>query len=215
MKIDLHCHSEASHDCSTPLELIPGRCRAQGIKVQAITDHDEVWGARKLAGSSDLVVIVGEEVSTRDGELIGLFLQERIEPGLSAERTVEAVREQGGLVLLPHGFDPLKRYRLRPEVRDRLADRIDIVEGFNTRVSLPFWNSRAVGWALARGLPLSGGSDAHTLRDVGSAWVEVPERRIEGPEDLLEALADVRPAGRWVHPLPALAYKLWDRFRRR
>jgi predicted metal-dependent phosphoesterase TrpH len=116
MKVDLHCHSEASADCVTPIPLMPERCLERDIRVQAITDHNEIWGAQKLrdlvaAEQLPLTIIVGEEVSTREGEIVGLFLEEKIEAGLSPEETVARILEQGGLVLLPHGFDPLKRFR--------------------------------------------------------------------------------------------------------
>lgn len=215
MRMDLHCHSEASHDCITPLKAIAARCRAQGIAVQAITDHNQIWGAQKLRDmteGSDLTVIVGEEVSTSEGEIIGLFLKERIEPGLSPEETVAQIEAQGGLVLLPHGFDPLKRFRLKEEARRRIAARIDIVEVFNARISRLKWNAAASVWAAEHGLPESAGSDAHTLKDIGTAWVETPLRAIEGPEDLLAALKTTESEvdGDWTHPTIALAYKAWD-----
>jgi len=224
MKIDLHCHTEASADCITPVLLFPDRCQTQAIKVQAITDHNEIWGAQRLKAlseerfdeaSANLTVIVGEEISTREGEIIGLFLQEKIEAGLTPEETVAQIKAQGGLVLLPHGFDPLKRYRLRPEARQRIADSIDIVETFNARISRPRWNRAAVTWCEENGVLMSAGSDAHTLADVGSAWVEVPQRPIHRPEDLLKALEGGTPKGEWTHPVLAFIYKMWDRLRRK
>ena len=213
MKIDLHCHTEASWDCVTPLAAIPGRCLEQGIAVQAITDHDKIWGAKRLkemVQGSELTVIVGEEITSADGEIIGLFLDELVAPGMSAEETVAAIREQGGLVLLPHGFDPLKRKRLNPKALERIKGEIDIVETFNTRVSKPKWNGVAEDWAVRHSLPRSGGSDAHTLRDIGTAWAETTERRILAPEDLLQALHQARVGGKWVHPASAFAYKMFD-----
>lgn len=218
MRMDLHCHSEASHDCRTPLSSFPARCAARGISVQAITDHNEVWGAQKLqamAQGTALTVIVGEEVSSRDGEVVGLFLKEKIPAGLSAEETVAAIKAQGGLVLLPHGFDPLKRWRLRPEVLERVANDIDIIETFNARISRPRWNRVAMRWADAHHLPKSAGSDAHTLGQVGDAWVQTPQRPIRGPEDVLAALRNGTVMGQWTHPVLAFAYKMWDFARRR
>ncbi|HEY3474416.1 MAG TPA: PHP domain-containing protein, partial [Anaerolineales bacterium] len=154
MKIDLHCHTEASADCSTPLALFPARCRERGVWVQAITDHNEIWGAQKLQEMVEeqeikkagfpLTIIVGEEVSTVNGEIIGLFLKERIPAGMSPKETVAAIKEQGGLVLLPHGFDPMKRWRLQPAALETIEDEIDIVETFNARISRPRWNQAAV-----------------------------------------------------------------------
>ena len=188
MKTDLHCHTEASHDCSTPLDLFPARCLARQVMVQAITDHNQIWGAQKLKEKVEeraeevgvrLTVIVGEEISPREGEVIGLFLEERIEPGLGPEETIDQIKAQGGLVLLPDGFDPLKRWRLRPEALLRTADSIDIIETFNARISQPRWNQAAVTWAQEHGVLMSAWSDTHTLADIGSAWVEVPYQAIQ------------------------------------
>ena len=225
MKIDLHCHTEASADCSTPLELFPARCRERGVWVQAITDHNEIWGAQKLQEMVEdeeikkagfpLTIIVGEEVSTTHGEIIGLFLKEKVPAGLSPKETVAAIREQGGVVLLPHGFDPLKRWRLQPAALETVADEIDVVETFNARVSQLRWNQAAVDWSKLHGVSMSAGSDAHTLADIGSAWVEVPVQQIRSPQDLLSALQSGVPVGEWTHPVIAFAYKFWDRTLRR
>lgn len=225
MKIDLHCHTEASADCSTPLALFPARCRERGVRVQAITDHDQIWGAQKLQelveeekvkkAGFPLTVIVGEEVSTTHGEIIGLFLKERIPPGMSPRETVAAIKEQGGLVLLPHGFDPLKRWRLQPAALETVEDEINIVETFNARISQLRWNQAAVDWAKVHGVAMSAGSDAHTLADIGGAWVEVPVQQIRSPQDLLKALESGVPVGEWTHPVIAFAYKMWDRSLRR
>lgn len=220
MKMDLHCHSEASYDCITAIADFPDRCLANSISVQAITDHNEIWGAQELKKlvdkrngqkhNSQLTIIVGEEISTNEGEIIGLFLNKKIERDLSPEETVKQIRAQGGLVLLPHGFDPLKRWRLTPEARARIADSIDIVESFNARISLPMWNRKARSWAQQRHLPISAGTDAHTLADVGTAWVDAPMRPIESPQDLLTALNRGTPQGNWTHPVFAFVYKVWD-----
>lgn len=220
MKLDLHCHSEASADCVTPIAQMAARCSARDIRVQAITDHNEIWGALKLrelvaAEQLPLTIIIGEEVSTSEGEIIGLFLQEKIEAGLSPEETVARICDEGGLVLLPHGFDPLKRFRLSDAARARVASSIHIVETFNARISRPTWNRVAVSWAEDQGKLMSAGSDSHTLADIGEAWVEVPEQPITTPEELLRALQGGVPVGEWTHPVRAYGYKLWDRARRR
>ncbi len=223
MRIDLHCHTHISGDSGTSIGAIPARCRARDIAVQAITDHGQIRGAQQLralveddphGATDDLTIVVGEEIKTREGELIGLFLDRRIEPGLSPEETVRQIKAQGGLVLLPHGFDPLKPVRLRPEARERIAASIDIVETFNARVSRPRWNRAAAEWAAARGKPMSAGSDAHTLRSIGRAWVETPDRPVEGPQDLLEALRRGTTAGAWTHPLVDTVFLIGDFLRR-
>ncbi|MEI2612612.1 MAG: PHP domain-containing protein [Candidatus Promineifilaceae bacterium] len=221
MKVDLHCHTEASHDCITPLADIPQKCQAMDIHVQAITDHDQIWGAQKLqelVGADPglgLTIIVGEEISTAEGEIIGLFLHDRIEPGLTAAETISQIRAQNGLVLLPHGFDPLKRFRLRPEIREQLAGEFDIIETFNARISRPRWNQAAVTWCVHHGTLMSAGSDAHRLVDIGAAWVELDRQPIHNPSTLLRALKGGIPTGNWTHPVQAFLLKTWEQLRTR
>jgi predicted metal-dependent phosphoesterase TrpH len=216
LRIDLHCHTEASHDCVTPLAQIPAQLIARGTQVQAITDHDEIWGAQKLqqmvAESEEwrakLTIIVGEEISTKEGEIIGLFLKEKVPPGLTPEDTVKAIREQGGLVDLPHGFDPLKRHRLRPTARERIAEQIDIIEVFNARISNVKWNEAARQWAAGHNKLMATGSDAHTWADLGcccglSAW----QGQVLMPDDLRLALAHIEVNGKWTHPAWAFLQK--------
>jgi predicted metal-dependent phosphoesterase TrpH len=221
MRIDLHCHTEASWDSSSPLEEIPKRCVERGIRVQAITDHNCIWGAEKLQESIlardniPLTIIVGEEISTSEGELIGLFLKNKIDAGLTPEETVLEIKKQGGLILLPHGFDPLKRWHLKIEARNRIIPFIDIVETFNARISRPYWNRAAVKWAEEQRVAMSAGSDAHTIADVGNAWVEVPTQPINSPSDLLATLKKGVPMGIWTHPVIAFLYKVIDRTQRK
>lgn len=214
IKIDLHCHSEASHDCETPLQTIIDRCHTAGIDVQAITDHNQIWGAVKLQEMTKddptLTIIVGEEISTREGEIIGLFLKERIAPGLSAEETVKHIKNQGGLVLIPHGFDPFKRYRLRPESLERIAKHVNIIEVFNAHVSQPSFNYAALSWADKHKKLKSAGTDAHTAAHVGSAWVETVRTDIHRPEDLLIALSTGKVSGRWRHPAYTFVSRMKD-----
>ena len=218
-KIDLHLHTEASFDCVVPLPRLLERLCATGVTVQAVTDHNEIWGAQKLqrlaaerrrADPRTPQIIVGEEVSTNEGEIIGLFLTEVIPRDLSPEESALRIKAQGGLVLLPHGFDPLKKKRLTPEALGRIAEHVDVVETFNARISRPRWNRAGTAWAALRGLPQSAGSDAHTLADVGDAWVETPIMDVSTPAGLLEALRSGTVMGRWTHPLLAFAYKVYD-----
>jgi predicted metal-dependent phosphoesterase TrpH len=133
---------------------------------------------------------------------------------LSAAETVIEIKKQGGLVLLPHGFDPLKRWHLRMDARYGIASSMDIVETFNARISRPRWNRAAVKWAEERRIAMSAGSDAHTIADIGSAWVEVAARPIHSPADLMAALKGGVPMGVWTHPVIAFLYKMIDRTRR-
>jgi predicted metal-dependent phosphoesterase TrpH len=215
-RIDLHCHTEASHDCVTPLDSIPGALISRGIRVQAITDHDQIWGAQKLqemVAASDewrdkLTIIIGEEISTTEGEIIGLYLTSRIAPGLTPEETVKQIKAQGGLVDLPHGFDPLKRHRLRPTARERIAADIDIVEVFNARISNVRWNRAAEEWATEHGKRQASGSDSHTWASLGCCAAESEfQGAIATPTDLMKALSPSRIHGQWTHPVWAFIQK--------
>ncbi|MFZ6028678.1 MAG: PHP-associated domain-containing protein [Chloroflexota bacterium] len=217
IRIDLHCHSVASHDSVTALDAIPERCAERNIQVLALTDHDAIWGAQALqqivphSKNPSLTVIVGEEISTSAGELIGLFLKEKVAPGRSPRETIQAIKSQGGLVLLPHGFDPL-RVALDAEIREEISQSIDIVETFNARVARRHWNRLADEWSEKHGMLKSAGSDAHLLSEIGSAWVEVPARPVQTPEDLRLALQDGVPMGTWRHPLFSYFYSYLERF---
>lgn len=222
MKIDLHCHTEASIDCITSLAAIPARCRQQEIRVQAITDHDEVWGAQELQKmvaaeeeKPSLSIIVGEEITSLEGEIIGLFLKEKVPPDLSAVETVARIKRQDGLVLLPHGFDRWKRGRLRPEALAQIANDVDIVETFNARISFSRYNRRADKWAKDHEVVNSAGTDAHRLADIGIAWAEVPDKPINGPQDLLKFLENGEVMGEWTHPVIAFIKKMWGQTKQR
>ncbi|HSJ09841.1 MAG TPA: PHP domain-containing protein [Longimicrobiales bacterium] len=170
----MHLHTRASFDClSDPHEVM--RCaRARGLDRICVTDHNEIAAAVELHAAYPGRVIVGEEVKTAEGvDVIGLFLTEAIPKGTPARETCERIRAQGGLVYVPHPFAGGKGGggRILPEIEDL----VDAFEGFNARIHDPALNARAVAWAKARDLPLGAGSDAHTLRELGRAWVELPD----------------------------------------
>lgn len=116
-------------------------------------------------------------------------------------------------MLLPHGFDPFKAGRLREEARDEVMASIDIVEAFNRRISLPRFNRRAREWADANGKPVSAGTDAHTLAEVGQAWTEVSDGQVESPDALRALLSTGQIRGAWRQPLIAYVEKVWSRIR--
>jgi len=192
--VDLHCHTSASFDSlADPLKVVHA-ARARGITHLAITDHDRIDGALRArdVAPPGITVIIGEEVKTSGGDLICLFLEEAIPPGLSPAETIARVRAQGGLVGIPHPFD---RYRgsvgnAEEEVRG-LAGLVDWVETFNARVVFRDGNERAAEFARTVGLPGVAVSDAHSTLEVG-----VAATRLEGdpstPEGLLAALATAR-----------------------
>jgi len=187
--VDLHCHTRASFDCLSSPKAVVRAAADRGLTHLAITDHDRIDGAleaRALAPAG-LTVIVGEEVKTRGGDLICLFLREAIPPGLSATEAIQAAREQGGLVGIPHPFDRLRGSLLRDPAMEALASIVDWVETHNARV-LGRGNERAVAFAREHGLPGVAVSDAHSILEVAVAYT-----RLEGdpatPAGLLAALA--------------------------
>jgi predicted metal-dependent phosphoesterase TrpH len=185
--VDLHLHSSASFDCRVPALEVARRCRQFGITPMFLTDHDRIDGARSLIEAGN-PCLLGEEILTTEGELIGLFLTEAVPRRLTPEETVKAIKEQGGLVYLEHPYDSGRR-RLREEAIERIADQVDIVEVVNGR-SAPEFNSKAEGLRATLGVPGGAGSDAHTLREIGGVYVEM--EAFEGAVDFLEKLRGAR-----------------------
>jgi hypothetical protein len=183
--LDLHNHSDRSFDGFNRLEDYE-RAHARGaFDVLAITDHNRLDGAVELAGRASFPVICGMEIDTADGELVGLFLERRIPPGLSARETAERIRAQGGLVYLQHPFYPLLRRPLSPAAREALAagGLVDVVEGLNGGPFQARYDRLAQAWARARNLALGAGSDAHEPPCIGRCLVAVPPEAVT-PETL-------------------------------
>ncbi len=172
--IDLHCHTSASFDSLASPQAVVAAAARRGLTHLAITDHDRIEGALEArdAAPAGLAVLVGEEIRTRDGDLIAVFLSEAIKPGLSAVETIAAVREQGGLVGIPHPFDRFRGSISRGETLrtlEALAASVDWVESWNARLMVGDGNARAADLAAAAGVPGVAVSDAHTILEVGVA----------------------------------------------
>jgi predicted metal-dependent phosphoesterase TrpH/glycosyltransferase involved in cell wall biosynthesis len=195
--VDLHMHTDHSHDCATPVEALLAAARDQGLGAIAVTDHNEISGAlaaREKAAEYGVKVIVGEEVKTaHQGEVIGLFLQERIPRGLTLQETIAEIRRQGGLVYVPHPFD---RMHAVPDYEHLLAvvEDVDAIEVFNPRIAIPAYNEEAVRFAAKYLIVGGAGSDSHVAQGLGS--VRIRMRDFDGPEDFLASLADADIIGR-------------------
>ena len=182
-------HTNWSTDCAVdPGDLIM-QAEAVGLGAIAVTDHNVFGGAletQERARDRDLVVIPGEEVKTDgQGEVIGLFLREEIPRGLSFADTVTAIKEQGGLVYLPHPFDRMHSIPDPATLQRHLAD-IDIFEVYNARLLFEAYNDEALRFARKYNLTMGAGSDAHVLQGVGTGAVRM--RAFEGPEEFLLSL---------------------------
>jgi predicted metal-dependent phosphoesterase TrpH len=160
----------------------------------------------------DVRIIVGEEVRTRDGEVLGLFLLEEVPRGLSAADTVDRIKAQGGLAGTPHPYDTF-RSGLDEELMHELASRLDFIEGLNARMIFAMHNQRAQEFATKHSLPVSAASDAHSPREIGRAYVEMPD--FETPAQFLDSLRDGKLVGRlsspfihWISRYAAIRRKL-------
>lgn len=192
IEVDLHMHTDHSGDCATPVEVLLQTARDRGLGAIAITDHNEVSGALEAAAIAesmdDLKVIVAEEVKTAEqGEVIGLFLKEKIPKGLTMAETIAAIREQGGLVYVPHPFD---RFHSVPDYEHLLdmVEEVDLLEVFNPRVALTAFNEEAVRFAGKYRIIPAAGSDSHVAQGLGSVRQRIHD--FDGPAEFLEAMRD-------------------------
>lgn len=199
MKLDMHGHTYWSRDSQLALADLEQAILRAGLDAVCITDHNEVGGAMELAVRGKVRVIPGEEVYTTEGEIIGLFLKEKIPARLSPQETITAIREQGGIVYIPHPLDRFRGSRLRPEALAAVLGQVDVLETFNARNLLTGDNSRASHMARARGLRRGAGSDSHTAHEVGHAFVEIPD--FQTAAELLTALEAAVVHGRRTNPL--------------
>jgi predicted metal-dependent phosphoesterase TrpH len=185
--MDLHSHTMWSGDSTTTPDEVEQAVRESGLDVLCITDHHAIRGAEELAERLACRVVVGEEMRTHAGEIIGLFLTERIPFGLSARDTAKAIRDQGGVVYVPHPFDPMRRNISRAALDDLTEHGlVDALEVFNAKTSLAHLNDEALAYAAAHGLAAGAGSDAHVPDALGAAYVDLPD--FTGPADFVQAL---------------------------
>jgi predicted metal-dependent phosphoesterase TrpH/glycosyltransferase involved in cell wall biosynthesis len=195
--VDLHMHTDHSNDCVTPVEVLLATARERGLGAIAVTDHNEISGAleaREKAAEFGVKVIVGEEVKTADqGEVIGLFIEEKIPRGMSLEETIAEIRRQGGIVYVPHPFDRLHSV---PDYEHllRVVGDVDAIEVFNPRIAIAAWNEEAVRFAGKYRIPGGAGSDAHVAQGLGA--VRIRMRDFDGPEEFLQSLREADIIGR-------------------
>jgi hypothetical protein len=187
--VDLHMHTDHSYDCATPVEVLLAEARARGLGAIAVTDHNEISGALDARAKAEgIKVIVAEEVKTGgQGEVIGLFIEEKIERGMTLQETINEIKRQGGLVYVPHPFD---RMHSVPDYEHLLPvlDDVDAIEVFNPRIAIAEFNEEALRFALKYRIPAGAGSDAHVPQGLGS--VRIRMRDFDGPEEFLESLRD-------------------------
>jgi predicted metal-dependent phosphoesterase TrpH len=208
---DFHIHTKYSMDCHNELDEIVLRCQQLNINCVAISDHDATEGAFKLKTIAPFKVIIAEEILTPSGEVMGLFLKEHIASGLSIERAIDSIRAQGGLVSIPHPFDPMRGLRLNEEGWERIISQVDILEVFNARCPFGKAATRAKSYASKHNLPGIAGSDAHSIGEIGNVVVEIPD--FNTPDEFLQSLKTAKISGKRSSPLVHLN-STWSKIRK-
>jgi predicted metal-dependent phosphoesterase TrpH len=207
VRVDCHLHTAASGDAVTTLDQLAERVEQAKLDVVCITDHNEISAAVSAAGRGvGARVIVGEEIRTSEGDLIGLFLTARVPYVLPLAEAVGLVRAQGGVVYLPHPFDPGRSSLGQAATRlceDGLAD---VIEVFNAKIEDQARNQRAHQLAARFSLPGGAGSDAHDPEGIGAAYLEMPD--FDGPAGFLAALAQAAVTGEFRPHAPRYARRL-------
>ncbi len=203
IRADCHNHTYYSPDSILSPATMLRRAKNRGLKAIGVTDHYTVRGglkAREIAAKRypELRVIVGEEVLTTKGDLLGLFLSEDIPSGLTPDEAIDRIHAQGGLAGAPHPFDPL-RSALGDEVMRAIVDELDFIEGLNARMVRSAHNQEAQEFAKAHDKPMSAASDAHSAREVARCYVEMPG--FETPLDFLNSLRAGTLRGHLSSPL--------------
>jgi hypothetical protein len=196
VRIDCHLHTVASGDSVLTVEELANRARQEGLDVVCVTDHNVTHAAvEALAAERDLGVrvIVGEEIRTPDGDVIGLFLTERIPYVLPLPEVIRRIKAQHALVYVPHPFDGTRSSigHVLPELC--AAGDVDIIEVFNAKIANQALNDAAAALANSFALPGGAGSDAHDAPGVGAAYLEMPD--FDGPASFLAGLADAQITG--------------------
>jgi hypothetical protein len=185
IKTVIHVHTDYSPDARTPVDAIVRTAKADRIGCVAVTDHNTIRGAEALAARASFRVIIGAEISTAQGHLIGLFLDEDVPRGRPAAETADRIHDQGGLVLAPHPFARACAFSLN-DTTEQIADRIDAVEVFNAQNPIPYDDRRAVEFARRHGLPAFAGSDSHLPCSIAPCyqWMDP----FDGAASFLESL---------------------------
>lgn len=201
-KVDLHSHTLYSKDCLTPTLAQIERARAVGLQKIAITEHNRLDGALAAKKLAPDLVIVGEEIMTTHGEIIAYFVTEEVPRGLSPQETIKRLRDQGAVISIPHPLDMVRGSAMRLTNVLTIIEEVDALEILNARCVRPQDNRAAAELAQKHGKLTTAGSDAHTLFEIGKAYVEMPPFE-DHAASFLAALKEARPSGQvspfWPH----------------
>jgi predicted metal-dependent phosphoesterase TrpH len=200
IKVDLHMHTCISKDgIVSPTDVIK-IARAKGLDRVCITDHNSIDGALAAREIDPEFVIVGEEILTTHGEILAFFVSEWVPPYLSHQETLDRLEAQGAVISISHPFDRHRNQQWTESMLEAILPRLDAIEGFNAR-AYPEANQRAKKFAAAHNLPITAGSDAHTGREIGAAYLEMPA--FSTAQEFRAALSQAVVRGKlspvWVH----------------
>lgn len=212
-KVELHCHTYHSSDSLMLPEQILDACDQRGIDRIAITDHNSIAGAREAARLARDRVIIGEEILTTEGEILGYFMSEEIPAGLAPLEVVQRLKGQGAVISVSHPFDLTRGCRWSMDTLEELLPHLDMIEVLNARTWSDRPNIQAAELANKAGLPGAAGSDAHAALEVGRATLVMPA--FEDAGSFREALSSARIEGRRSFPLVHLTsrYAVWRKAR--
>jgi hypothetical protein len=215
LTLELHAHTHASADCLMRPADIVRTCQRKGITKLAVTDHNTLRGARELQALAPDLVIVGEEIMTTQGELLGYFLKEEIPPKLSPAETIARLRAQGAAISVSHPFDRLRKGAWREADLAAIVELVDAIEVFNARCIFPDDNARALAFARAHGKPGTVGSDAHAHVELGQATLRMARagNSAELIAGFIEGQARTSLSSPLIHVASTFA-KHWKRLRR-
>jgi predicted metal-dependent phosphoesterase TrpH len=213
LRADFHTHSHYSRDSVISPETYIATCIRKGVNCVAVTDHNEIAGAFEIQKRAPFRVIVGEEVKTAEGEIIGLFLKEFVPRDMSPEDTILAIHEQGGIAVVPHPYDIFRRSVIKADALERVKEKVDAIEGFNCRNILQRHDDRATVLAKDVNKPRTLGTDAHSALELGGAVLEMDD--FETPQEFLRALGTGRIAGsrslpmvHWISTFAKIRWRL-------
>lgn len=199
--VELHCHTYHSKDSLATPEALREACRRKGIDRLAITDHNTMAGALQAAALDPDLFIVGEEILTTEGELLGYFMKEEIPPGLSPEETIDRLHQQGAVISVSHPYDYARTGAWRESVLRSLIPHLDALEAFNARTYSSGPNRRAAALAQEADLPGLAGSDAHAPFEIGRGLTRLDP--FQDAESFRKSLGGAQLVTRrspaWVH----------------
>lgn len=199
MKTEFHVHTSYSKESNLELDKLIKLAQRHSLECLIVCDHNTIEGALRLKKIAPFKVIVGEEISTKEGEIIGLFLRKEIPKNTGLKEAIAEIKKQGGLVCLPHPFDRLRRRRIKKETIEKIKDKIDIVEIFNARTIFSADNKKAYFFARQSKKVKIVGSDAHTPLEVGRTYFKI--ERFNNPKEFLDRLKGAHYITKKSNPL--------------